>query len=57
MVLSRETADLDGDGFVDALHATLNESISDAAVTAVDWDVAGVTGEDLQIDDERRYRK
>ena len=45
VVLTRETADLDGDGFIDAIHVTFNEAISDATVTADDWDVAGVTGE------------
>ena len=45
VVLTRETTDLDGDGFIDAIHVTLNEAISDATVSADDWDVAGVTGE------------
>ena len=44
-IIARETADLDEDGSIDALHITLSEAISDASVTAADFDVAGVTGE------------
>ena len=45
VVLSEETADLDGDGFIDAIHVTFSEAIDDSTVLAGDWDVAGVTGE------------
>lgn len=45
VVLSRTTADLDGDGFIDAVQITFNEAILDSTVNAGDWDVAGVTGE------------
>ena len=44
-VTSVETQDLDGDGFIDALHITFNEAILDSSVTADDFDVAGVAGE------------
>ncbi len=40
-----ETADLDGDGFIDALHITFDEAILDSSVVGNDWDIAGVTGE------------
>jgi hypothetical protein len=45
VVLSRQTADLDNDGFIDAIHLTLSEAIQDSTINAADWDVAGVTGE------------
>ena len=44
-LLARQTADLNGDGFIDAIHLIFSEAISDATVNAADWDVAGVTGE------------
>jgi outer membrane protein assembly factor BamB len=40
-ILSRETADLDGDGFIDAIHVTFSEAIDDATVAETDWAVAG----------------
>jgi len=43
VVLSKETADLNGDGFIDAIHVTFSEAIQDSTVSAGDWDVAGVT--------------
>ncbi|RKZ90452.1 MAG: hypothetical protein DRQ43_11265, partial [Gammaproteobacteria bacterium] len=45
VILSKETADLDGDGFIDAIHVTFSEAIDDSTVVAGDFDVAGVTGE------------
>jgi len=45
VILSKETADLDNDGSIDAIHITFSEAIDDSTVTASDWDVAGVTGE------------
>ena len=44
-IASRETVDLNGNGFIDALHITFDEPILDTSVTATDFDVAGVTGE------------
>ena len=44
-ILSKETADLDSDGSIDAIHITFSEAIDDSTVTIGDWDVAGVTGE------------
>ncbi|HRY29076.1 MAG TPA: Ig-like domain-containing protein [Elusimicrobiota bacterium] len=45
VIASRETADLDSDGWIDAIHVTFNEKILDSSVTAADFDVADVTGE------------
>ncbi|MDP6057850.1 MAG: DUF2341 domain-containing protein, partial [Pirellulaceae bacterium] len=47
IITAIETADLNGDGFIDAIHVTFDTTISDSSVTANDWDVAGVTGEAL----------
>ena len=44
-VISKETADLDGDGWIDAIHVTFSDPIDDATVDVADWDVAGVSGE------------
>ena len=47
-ISTMETADLDNDGFIDAIHITFSEAIKDSpasTVVADDWDVAGVTGE------------
>ncbi len=44
-ITALETADLDSDGYIDAIHVTFSEAISDSTVVANDWDVAGVTGE------------
>ncbi|RME91188.1 MAG: hypothetical protein D6767_05580, partial [Candidatus Hydrogenedentota bacterium] len=40
-----ETADLNGNGKIDAVKVTFDENISDASVTATDFDVVGYTGE------------
>jgi hypothetical protein len=45
VVLSWETADLNSDGFIDAIHVIFNEAILDTTFIANDWDVAGVAGE------------
>ncbi|MCP4090136.1 MAG: DUF2341 domain-containing protein, partial [Gammaproteobacteria bacterium] len=45
VILSQETADLDGDGSIDAIHVTFSEAIDDSTVVASDFDVAGVAGE------------
>jgi hypothetical protein len=44
-ITGRDTADLDGDGYLDAIHITFDENVDDSTVTAGDFDVAGVTGE------------
>ncbi|MFC2048886.1 Ig-like domain-containing protein [Elusimicrobiota bacterium] len=44
-VSSCTTADLDSDGYIDAVHITFNENIDDATVIAGNFDVAGVSGE------------
>ena len=47
-ISTMETADLDNDGFIDAIHITFSQAIKDSpasTVVADDWDVAGVTGE------------
>ncbi len=44
-IISIETADLDEDGFIDALHVTFDDFIQDSTVRADDFDVAGVGGE------------
>jgi hypothetical protein len=45
VLLTRETADLDGNGYLDAVYLTFSENIVDATVSAADFDVAGVSGE------------
>ena len=45
VVLAKETADLNSDGFIDAIHVTFSEAIQDSSVNDGDWDVAGVGGE------------
>ncbi|MFT4721186.1 MAG: hypothetical protein ACI9SB_002363, partial [Candidatus Azotimanducaceae bacterium] len=40
-----ETVDLDGDGFIDAVHITFSEAILDTSIIANDFDVVGVIGE------------
>ncbi|MEE9602617.1 MAG: DUF2341 domain-containing protein, partial [Thermoguttaceae bacterium] len=45
VILAKETADLNSDGFIDAIHITFSEAISDATVVASDWNIAGVGGE------------
>jgi len=42
-IVSRQTADLDGDGLIDAVHVSFSEPVSDAAVTAASFDVEGAT--------------
>ena len=44
-VNSITTADLDSDGYIDAVKITFNNQIQDSSVVADDWDVAGVIGE------------
>ena len=46
VLLSKATADLDVDGFIDAIHLTFSEVISDASVEVSDFTVSapGVTG-------------
>jgi hypothetical protein len=46
VLLSNDTADLDGDGFIDALHLTFSEAVSDASIEVSDFTVSapGVTG-------------
>ena len=45
VVVALETADSNGDGWIDAVHVTFNEPILDTTVIANDWDVLGVDGE------------
>ncbi|MDJ0878497.1 MAG: DUF2341 domain-containing protein [Halieaceae bacterium] len=44
-ITSIETADLDEDGFIDAIRVTFDDAIQDSTVRADDFDVAGVVGE------------
>ena len=44
-ITARDTADLDGDGFIDAVHITFDEAVLDASVTAANFHVAGIAGE------------
>ena len=44
-ITGRDTVDLDGDGYLDALHLTFSEPVLDSTVTAGDFDVQTVTGE------------
>ena len=56
-VVARDTVDLDGDGFIDALHVTFNESVSDATVDGRATSpscLQAVTGEAFNSTTERR---
>jgi len=44
-IVSRETRDLNSDGYIDAIYIIFNENIDDSTVIAGSFDVAGVTGE------------
>ncbi len=44
-ILSAETCDLDGDGYIDAVKVTFSAAVDDATVTAGDFDIDGVDGE------------
>ena len=44
-ILSAETCDLDGDGYLDTMKITFSTSVDDSTVTAGDFDVSGVDGE------------
>ena len=44
-ITARDSADLNGNGYIDAIHITFSENIDDTSVTATDFDIAGVTGE------------
>ena len=40
-IIARDTADLDGDGWIDALQVTFSKAIDDATVVATDFTIAG----------------
>ncbi len=40
-IVARDTADLDGDGWIDALHLLFSKAIDDATVVTTDFTVAG----------------
>ncbi|MBT4072006.1 MAG: hypothetical protein HOE80_04785, partial [Candidatus Magasanikbacteria bacterium] len=42
-ILTRETADLDGDGYIDAVHITFSENIGDDSVNSIHFAIAGTT--------------
>ncbi len=44
-ITARETADLDGDGSIDAVHITFSKNIKDSTVDASNFDIAVVAGE------------
>ncbi len=44
-ITARETADLDGDGFIDAVRIIFSKNIDDSTVTASNFDVDVVAGE------------
>ncbi|MEW6201994.1 MAG: hypothetical protein AB1546_08465, partial [bacterium] len=44
-IISRDTFDLNSNGYIDALHITFDELIMDSSVTAANFDVQTVTGE------------
>ena len=41
----RQTADLNGNGYIDAVHISFSEAVLDSTVAAAAFDVAGVSGE------------
>lgn len=43
VIIGRETADLDGNGYIDAIHIVFSESIDDGTVTTANFGIAGVT--------------
>ncbi|MFC1957812.1 SwmB domain-containing protein, partial [Chloroflexota bacterium] len=43
-ITARDTADLDGDGYIDAIHITFDENIDDTNVLATDFAIAGASG-------------
>jgi hypothetical protein len=44
-ILSRRSVDLNGNGYIDAIHITFSKSIEDSTVDAGNFDVGGVSGE------------
>ena len=49
-IVSAETCDLDGDGFVDAVKVTFSAAVDDSTVSAGDFDVSDVDGEAFSPD-------
>ena len=45
VITSLETVDIDGDGYIDAIHIQFSEQINDASITAADFDVVSIDGE------------
>ncbi|MFH1415144.1 MAG: Ig-like domain-containing protein [Elusimicrobiota bacterium] len=44
-IISRETGDLDSDGYIDVVYIVFSENIDDSSVAISSFDVVGVTGE------------
>ena len=44
-ITTLETADLDANGMIDALHISFNEPVKDSTVTVSDFSIAGASGE------------
>ncbi|MBN2544813.1 MAG: hypothetical protein JXB50_03385, partial [Spirochaetes bacterium] len=44
-IISQETADLNGNGYIDAIYLTFNKPINDGTVIASEFDVSGVANE------------
>ena len=42
-ITAHDTADLNGDGFIDAIHITFDEAVDDSTVTATDFAIAGAS--------------
>jgi hypothetical protein len=45
VIVARDTQDLDGDGFIDAVRVLFSKNIDDTTVVATEFDVAGIGGE------------
>lgn len=45
VIFSRDTFDLNGNGYIDAIRITFSEAINDSTVNPSNFDVSGVTGE------------
>ncbi|MHC5112641.1 MAG: DUF2341 domain-containing protein, partial [Planctomycetota bacterium] len=49
-LVAKGTADLNSDGYIDAIYLTFSEAMNDASFTAGDWDVGGMTGTGVDTD-------
>ncbi|HUU74194.1 MAG TPA: DUF2341 domain-containing protein, partial [Burkholderiales bacterium] len=58
-LIAKETADLNTDGFIDAIRLTFSEAMNDASFTAGDWDIGGMIGAGVDtgalVNDENVY--